>query len=191
MGVESIVERILSDAEAECKAIVTDGEQKAAEILSAADCRAEKSRRETESEVAEKRKQILERKAATARLDASKIVLDGKRKVVDAIYACARKKLLDLPKDRSVALMEKLLTEYAETGDEIVFASGYAFEKEVLALPVVQERSLTVSKERANIDGGILLIGKISDKNLSFEALLASDRDAYQSAYSTELFQRD
>jgi hypothetical protein len=87
-------------------------------------------------------------------------------------------------------LSERLLKEYAEEGDELYFAENFAFATEVKLLPVVQEKKLTFSSERLAIDGGVKLIGKRADKDLSFGALLASDRETYQAELALEIFQK-
>lgn len=191
MGREAIVERILSDANAEAAAIVREAEERAASVVAAAAARAEQGRRESEAEAKKKAADILERRASAARLDSAKLLLAEKRRVLDGIYAAALERLKALDKEDCLALAERLLTEYAEEGDEIVFAAGYPHVAAVALLPVVAERDLSVSPVSADIDGGFLLRGKTSDKDLSYGALLAADREAHQSALAAELFREE
>ena len=88
----------------------------------------------------------------------------------------------------AVFLANRLLSAYAEDGDEIVFAENYRFVQEVSALPVVREKGLKVSPKSAKIDGGFMLCGKNSDKNLSYGALLAADREEFQADIAVSLF---
>ncbi len=188
MSKEAIVERILSDAEAEAGAILKEAEEKAAAVVAAASARAEQGRRDSEAEVKERTKSIFERKAATARLDSAKILLGEKRRVIDSIYAEALEKLVGLSEEECLALTGRLLSEYAEAGDEVFFAANYPYPEEAARLPVVEEKKLKIAAERAEIDGGFLLKGIQSDKNLSFGALLAADREAHQAELAAELF---
>lgn len=188
MGTQQIVERILSDAEAEARAIVEEAESKAAKLLAESVSRAEKGRRETEADVEAKRESILEKKAAVARLDGAKLLLAEKRKVIDAIYAEALRRLLTLEKEDALKLSERLLEAYAENGDEIWFAENFRFAAEVELLPVVKERSLRISPQSLPLDGGMRLKGRTSDKDLSYGALLAADRDEYQAEIARKLF---
>ena len=188
MGTQQIVERILSDAEAEARAIVEEAESKAAKLLAGSASRAEKGRRETEADVEAKRESILEKKAAVARLDGAKLLLAEKRKVIDAIYAEALRRLLTLEKEDALKLSERLLEAYAENGDEIWFAENFRFAAEVELLPVVKERSLRISPQSLPLDGGMRLKGRTSDKDLSYGALLAADRDEYQAEIARKLF---
>lgn len=188
MGKEEIVSRILSDAEAEAAEILRLSRERAEGIISAAEERAAKERIETETEANERAKCILEGKAASARLDSAKIVLAEKRRVMDEIYARALNKLLDMFEYDALKLLTKLLSEYAEEGDEIVFAENFAFAESAAALPIIDELKLTISAERVNISGGCILRGKRCDKDLSYSALLNADREEYQAKIAAKLF---
>ncbi|MGN0806546.1 MAG: V-type ATP synthase subunit E [Candidatus Coproplasma sp.] len=188
MGKEDIVERIISDAEEEARKIVAAAEEKAAQTISKAEEEAERARIGTEAEVAEKVKGILDGKAATARLDCAKIMLGAKREVIDEAYARALELLIGLGKDDSLSLAEGLINSYAEEGDRIMFAENYRYAEEVIKLKVVKDKKLEVSPVRADIDGGFILVGKDSDKNLSYGALLLSDREEKQAEIAAQIF---
>ena len=188
MSTQSIVERILSDAEKEAEAIVNAAEKNAAAILAEASSRAEIARRAVEAESKVRAESILEKKSADARLECAKILLKEKRKVLDAVYALALQRLLALDKETCIRLYETLLTEYAETGDTVCFADSFKYEKEVSILPIVEQKGLNISAERLAIAGGMRLIGKVSDKDLSFEALLATDKENFQAELAKSLF---
>lgn len=188
MSKEEIVERIIFDAEEEASAIVKAAEEKAAQTIADAESKAEEGRKTTEAEVANKVKSILDGKAATARLDCAKIMLGAKREVIDGIYARALQALIELDKENALALAEKLLQLYAEEGDCIAFAENYPYAAEVAAFSVVKEKGLRVSSDRVDIDGGFILVGRQSDKNLSYGALLAADREENQAEIASQIF---
>ena len=190
MSKEAIVERILSDAEREAEAVVKSAEEKAAATVDAASRQAEKGRRESEADVKARAESIAERKAAGARLDGAKILLAEKRRVIDGIYARALERLIALGKEECLALADRLLKEYAEAGDEILFAENYRYVEDVAQLPVSEEKKLKISKKKAMIDGGFVLKGKTSDKDLSYGALLAADREEYQAELAAEIFRK-
>ena len=188
MGTQNVVERILSDARNEARSIMEEAENKAAKTLADASLRAEKLRGQAERDVATKRESILEKRAADARLDSAKHLLKEKRKVMDAIYDEALSRLLELSKEESLRLVASLLEAYAEEGDEIYFAKNFRYENEVEILPIVLEKKLCISSEKLLIDGGFVLKGKICDKDLSFKALLAADKDEYQAELARKIF---
>ena len=188
MSMQKVVERILSDAQAEAQAIEAQAESKAAKILADSAARAEKIRRDTENEVKEKTESILEKRAADARLESAKILLGEKRKVVDAVYKLALGELIALEKEDCLQLAATLLTAYAEEGDEVFFAENFKYVSDVARLPVVEKKKLKISAQRAEIDGGMRLVGETSDKDLSYGALLAADKDEYQAELAKALF---
>ena len=188
MSKENIVNRIVEDAQKEAETIVAAAEKRASEILFVAEEKAQKERRETEKEVAEKIKEIEERKQATARLDGAKILLAAKRSVIDGVYAQALERLVSLGKEDTLSLSAALLSGYADEGDTVLLAENYPFAKELSILPVVKSKKLQISDTRVRIDGGFLLIGKQTDKNLSYGAILAMDREENQSKIAEKLF---
>ena len=188
MGKEDIIGKILSDAEAEAEEIVRAAKARAGEISAAAEQRAAEERAEAEREVQERTERILSGKAAAARLDSQKIVLAERRRVLDEIYHRALGKLLNLGERDSLVLLERLLEENAEAGDEVVFAENFVYAAGAKDLPVVKKLGLTLSKKRANISGGCLLFGKKCDKDLSYASLLQADADAHQAEIAAKLF---
>lgn len=188
MAKEEIVERILSDAQAEARATVAEAEERAAAVVAAAEARAEALKAETKQEIAARSKAIAEGKAAAARLDSAKILLGEKRRVIDTVYARALEKLLALGEKECLSLTAALLERYAEDGDEVVFAENYAFYDKAAHLPVFKAKNLKLSLSRANISGGFLLRGSVSDKDLSYSALLGADREERQAELAAELF---
>ena len=188
MSEQAIVEKIIADAEKEAQAIIAAAEKRAEATVAAANARAEKRLQGEKAAADKKAESILEGKAATARLDCAKIMLGEKRAVIDEVYARALKSIQQMGKAEAVHLFERLLCEYAEEGDEIVFAANFGYAQDVSKLNIVKEKKLKVSSKKADIDGGCLLIGKNSDKNLSYSALLSADREENQADIAARIF---
>lgn len=183
-----MLDRILSDAQAEAKAIIEDAESKATKLLSDADLRVEELERTTKKDGEERRKTILEKRAAAARLDGAKFLLGEKRKVIDTIYDEVLSRMLELGAEDCVAIFRRLLSVYAENGDEVQFAENFPYAEQVALLPIVKEKNLKISDQRIPLDGGMRLIGVKSDKDLSFGAILNADRERYQAELAQKLF---
>ncbi len=188
MSTQNVVERILSDAEREAQAILEESQAKAAKIVAEAASRAEQNLKTAEEEAAEKSRELKDRRQAAARLESSKILLAEKRRVIDEIYASALNRLVCLNKAEAVELTRILLEKYAEEGDTVQFAKTFAYTDEVRLLPVVEKKKLFVSEERIPILGGLRLSGKLSDRDLSFDAILKEDRERRQSELARKLF---
>lgn len=188
MGKQDIVDRILSDATAEAEDVLAAARESAAKILAETENRAAEEMQSLQTAVAAKAKGISDGLAATARLDGAKILLAEKRKVIDGIYARAARQLAAMSSKDCLAFADKLLREFAEEGDEIVFAEGYPCAEEVTKLQIFREKKLTVGFGKAAIDGGFLLRGIKSDKDLSYGALLAADRAEHEAEIAAEIF---
>lgn len=188
MSIQKIVDKILSDANEEAIAIVGSAQDKSAKMLADSSLRAEKTREAVEKDTLEKVESIFEKRAADARLECAKIRLIEKRTVIDAVYALALQKLIALNKEDTLCMCKNLLEKYAETGDTVYFAENFKYGAEVERLPVCKEKGLRFAKERLAIDGGMKLVGEIADKDLSFGAMLATDKDAYQATLAKALF---
>lgn len=188
MGKQDIVDRIISDASVEAEAIIAAARESAEKIISEARSRAESEMEETRVQVAAKVKSIADGKAASARLDGAKILLGEKRRVIDSVYERAAKKLGSMDAKSYLALTRELLERFAEEGDEIVFAGGFPCTAEVSKLKVVSDRKLKITFGAADIDGGFVLRGAKSDKDLSFGALLAADRAEHEAEIAAEIF---
>lgn len=191
MGRQEIVGRILSDAEAEAQAIIDEAESKARETVEAAQRRALRDRQGSQAEAKAKADSVKEGRAAAARLDTAKIRLAERRRVIDVIYTRALGKLLSLDEKDSLMLAESLITSYAESGDCIVFAENYAFAEAVAKSQAVKKLNLKISDGRIKLDGGFILKGEKSDKDVSYGALLAQDREERQSEIAAEVFKAD
>lgn len=188
MNEQAIVDRIISDAEKEAEAIIAEAERRAEETVAEANEKRARNLAGTKAEVKIKRDGIFDGKEAAARLDGAKILLAEKRGVIDEVYARALKKLTELGERDALFLCAKLLEENAEEGDEVVFAENFAYAEKASALPVIKEKKLKISKKRADLDGGFILRGNVSDKDISYGALLAADREEMQAEIAIKIF---
>lgn len=188
MNEQAIVERIIFDANEEAKGIIAEAERKAEATIAEANLKAERNKKGCEAEVKAKATSISDGKMAAARLDGAKILLAEKRGVVDKLYEKALTALKELDEKDALFLCNRLIKEFGEEGDEVVFAEDFKFAQQVSSLPIIKELKLKVSNKRADIEGGFNLIGKTSDKNLSYSALLALDREERQAELAAKIF---
>lgn len=189
MSTQNIIDKIIADANTEAETIIKTAEDKAKGVIENANTEAERIRKETEQSVLAQTQSILEKKEASARLESAKILLAEKRKVLQCIYKMALDELVALDKESTVQLASSLLEKYAEEGDVLYFAQNYKYVDEVCRLPIVKTRKITVSNERISLDGGMRLIGKTADKDLSYGSILEADKQRYQADIAKKLFQ--
>jgi V/A-type H+-transporting ATPase subunit E len=188
MSKQEIIDRILADAQAQSEAIVAQASQKAAGILAAAEAYSKKETEVAQRECNEYARDVMDKKAAAARLEAGKVVLAEKRKVLDYIYSVALLKLKEHSNQEPLAFYGGLLERYAEQGDVVFFPEGFSQVDAVAALPVFATKELQVSSERAKIDGGVLLVGAKADKDVSLKALIEQDKERHLSEIAASIF---
>ncbi len=190
MSKEAIVEKIICDAQHKAESFIDDAKQKADDILAttAEQCKAYlfSSKVETDRMCDD----IESRSNTVAELDAKKLILGAKIKIIDAIFARALERVRELDEERYKALLIGMLN-IAEDGDVITLS---AREKELLTKDDVDNFAkkkgikLTLSDKSGDFDGGMILSGKGVDKNLTFDTEIAIIRDEMETSIAKEVF---
>jgi len=195
MNAENVVEKILADAKAEAEKIKQQAKEKES---------AEQAKVDQERSLYKKQTDILARKTAederlhilaTARMQIAKELLTEKRKILDEVFARARKLLLNLPDDQYRQLIISLMLKAVETGDEevIIDKDEKRIDQQFINRVNQQLRSggkgnLSLSDKRQDLGGGFILKrGKIKN-NVSFEVMLAQARRKLEIELAKELF---
>ena len=119
---------------------------------------------------------ILTRRAASARIDASKILLSAKQKAVDTAYQQAKQSIISMSDAEYKAFISGLIAKYAEDGDKVVFAECDKKRMSGDFLKAVSTK-LTVSNKTHSGQGGVILESEKCDKNLTIEALMKAVRE--------------
>lgn len=186
---EAIIGTIMSEAEEKAAKITQKGNEDADKLISDAKAFAEDLNNKLKSEHAFNEAEALRRRKTVAALDAKKLVLKAKQEVLSEVFSRAYDKLCALKKSDYLALVEKLLVLSAEDGDEVVLSDdGVIADGDIKSLDVYKEKNLTVSSEKGDFKGGVKLIGKICDKDLSFRQVLDEKKDSLSAKMAEELF---
>ena len=195
MEAEQVVEKILSDARAEAEKIKNQAQEKEAAEQAKLDEQLAEYKKQTEilAQNAAKTKEL--HLLSAARMEIAKEFLAEKRRILDEVFAQARKLLLNLPDDQYRQLMTNLMLKAVETGDEevIVDENESRIDQELINQVNEQLRSngkgnLRLSDQRQGLGGGFILRrGKIKN-NVSFEVLLAQARRELEIELAKELF---
>ncbi|MBR4800467.1 MAG: hypothetical protein IK048_02175 [Clostridia bacterium] len=190
MSKEAIIEKIVSDGRKKADAILGEAREKADEILAetASECKAyyDQSVYDTGKLVDD----ILSRGKTVAELDAKKLQLGARAKILDEVYSNALEKLRALDKKKYKNLLLKML-DNAEDGDVVIISER---EKSILTASDVKEFSekkkikLSLAKEFGDFDGGLMLRGNGIDKNFTFDVEIAMLREETEMNIAKELF---
>lgn len=180
-GLEKITADILSEAEAEAKAIFCAAQKKASEICAAAEQeRAElskKARREAERECARLGERILKKADALAR----KEVLSAKNEIIEKSLSEIKQSIADMETGEYFGLMRGLIIKNAEEGEGVMLLS----KRDSLRVPkdflkTINENikgKITLSDSAGDFSAGFIIrYGKI-DINCTIDRLFEDKRE--------------
>jgi V/A-type H+-transporting ATPase subunit E len=187
MEAQQVVEKILTDANAEAEKMSKEAGEKEAGEQAKFDEQLNDYKRQTDTlakKAAQDRKLHL---LAAARMDIAKEFLAEKRKILDEVFEQARAQLQKLPDDDYRKLCSKLMHAAVETGDEEVIIDRN--EKRIDQNFIKYKGNLRLAAQKQDLGGGFVLKrGKIKN-NVSLEVLLAQARKELEIKLAKELFQ--
>ncbi len=188
MNEQGISKKIIEDATLHAEAIINNAIKEADEQRIATARQADLSVSEIEKQAKRDGELLIERRKTLARLDAKKIALDCKQELLARAFEIAKQKLNSLSNSDYLKFMEKLIASYAEKGDTVcICGSAPVSVEDVSALGSVKELGLEVVKS-ASFGGGIKLLGKKTDKDLSFNAIFAQFASTNAQSISAIIF---
>lgn len=191
-GKESIIARILEDADARAEVIEKTAKDAREESIKEATAWAEEYKR-TQTEILDfDSANLIARRKTLADLDVKKVILSAKRRVIDKTTEKVLDNLLNLDKEKYLSLTATLIEKYAEEGDVIKLpVNSPVTEEDVSSLAVCKKRGLKVMKDRGDFVGGVKLIGEICDKDLSFKSYVGFSIENYLSETCEKLFKTE
>lgn len=187
---QAIIDKIINDANQKASVIVEEARVKASAIVETANAEASKLFEKNEGKSEILTGEILMRRALVAKLDDKKNLLAKKLDVVDEAFAKAIEEFVG-DKDY-LKIVEKMIENNCEDGDEVAIASS---DKSKITAAFIEKiakkcsKKITLKKGFAPIYGGVILVGKKCDKNLSLDLELASLREKIQAECVEILFE--
>jgi V/A-type H+-transporting ATPase subunit E len=195
MDAEQVVEKILSEANAEAEKITSQAKAGAAKQESELESELAGYRQETQELAAKAAADKKSRMLATARMDIRKEILAAKVGLVNEVFAKAGEKIKAMGDDEYRSLVGGLMQKAVETGDEeVVIGAGEKRIDEKFIKNVNRELgpgfkgNLRLADETAEIAGGFILRrGKIQI-NVSTDVLLERAKEELEIELTKELF---
>jgi V/A-type H+-transporting ATPase subunit E len=186
-GTNKLAERIVNDAQEEARATLNEAMDAARDVRCESDKAVCVRREELSGTRARTRKNLIDGYATRALLDAKKDALRKKRAVIDTAFSRAYDATLSLSVEARKSICAGMIASQAEGGETVLPAKSdrAALAEVIAALP---EKKLTLSKDDAKIDGGFILLGDGYEKDCSYRSLLATIRDAEETAVYQLLF---
>lgn len=188
-GKDAIIRKIKEDAIIKANSTLEEGAERAKTAIDNAVRDADVYKRDNMAESYVERDEIIKRKTTVASLEVKKLVLQAKKQIVDKAFDEAAK-LIKSDEKAYKNLIERMLS-FVEDGDEIVLSE---FDEKLVSDEFVEKavkklgKKATISEKRGSFKGGIKLVGKNTDKNLTLEAELAEFRREEESVVAQILF---
>ncbi len=188
-GKEAIIKRITLDAENKAKGIIDNAEKESNERIKDATDWAEEYISSHKKLLDKDCADVVSRRQTVAELDTRKLLLKAKQEVISGVLDNAYNSLCTLEKSKYAKLVEKLISEYADNGDELILSSdGILSETDVKKMGCFNDKKLTVCSKKGDFVGGVKLVGKVCDKDLSFSSLIYSKKDEFVSKVAQIIF---
>ena len=190
-GQQKIIDKILSDATHDAGEMLSEAVKKAEALVAAKQAEADAEYDLSVEEARKAGEEVVRRRLTVADLEVKKLLLSAKKQAVDEAFEESLKKLLALPKEEYAALVESMIASAADDGDVVVISEN---DKNVLTKAFFDKisakigKKLTLSDTFGNFRGGVMLLGKGVDKNLTFESELALLRDEVEPEVAKIMF---
>ncbi|MDY3255630.1 MAG: V-type ATP synthase subunit E family protein [Eubacteriales bacterium] len=190
-GQQKIIDKILSDAKHDAGEMLSEALKKAEALVAAKQSEADAEYDLSVEEARKAGEEVVRRRLTVADLEVKKLLLSAKKQAVDEAFEESLKKLLALPKEEYTALVGSMIASAADDGDVVVISEN---DKNVLTKAFFDKisakigKKLTLSDTFGNFKGGVMLLGKGVDKNLTFESELALLRDEVEPEVAKIMF---
>lgn len=190
-GQQKIIDKILSDAKHDAGEMLSEALKKAEALVAAKQSEADAEYDLSVEEARKAGEEVVRRRLTVADLEVKKLLLSAKKQAVDEAFEESLKKLLALPKEEYAALVGSMIASAADDGDVVVISEN---DKNVLTKAFFDKisakigKKLTLSDTFGNFRGGVMLLGKGVDKNLTFESELTLLRDEVEPEVAKIMF---
>ena len=187
---DMILNSIKSDCDKTIEAIRTDSDKICEEIIAKGREEAAKVKAELDSKTRQKASQIKAANKSRGELEQRNALLRQRRLEIDITYDAIYKYLLNLDGEDYFNIIYKLLKKLG--GNQGVI---YLNQNDLNRLPADFSQKLEslgikaqLGENAVDIDGGFILKNGDIEENMSFSALLSSNRDSIEDLINRELF---
>ena len=188
---DAIIQKIIQDARDYADKVLSDAQTKASGIWAEAESGSENALINGEKQCAEERAAYLARRQTLARLESKKTLLSAKRAVLDEVFARAQELLTGMSEEEYLAYISARLETYAAEGDRVILSENAPVTAEKVAgLPAAKNKKLKAYKN-GKFSGGIILEGKNTDYDFSFEGVLRDYAEKYSGEISRSIFKEN
>jgi V/A-type H+-transporting ATPase subunit E len=191
MSLADIKAKISAEAQAQIKSIEAENDARVADVVRQTDSEIKTMRETYKNRFAKEEPEILKRREIVANLDAAKVELGVRRRLIGEAFDGALRLLAELPRDKYLSFVHTLLEKAIETGDETFFIGKDERHIDGAWLDSYNaghSTRLSLSGERLPISGGFVLRNGKIDVNCSWDMLIGDVRPEIESDVVKRLF---
>ena len=191
-GIERIISKIEQEAKQESDAVISEAENKAREILTAAEKKYLEDRENARLENEKEAEAIRSRSVTAAGMEVRKRVLALKQSLISEIFDEALRELCTMNAAKKTELLTALLVKAAPDGKgEVCFSGADAAQCGAEVVRLANDKlggELTLSGKTCAIPGGFVLKNGDVEINCSFDALVRLQQEKSTGAVAKLLF---
>ncbi|MBQ7262515.1 MAG: V-type ATP synthase subunit E [Synergistaceae bacterium] len=191
MSLADIKAKISADSQAQVRAIEAENDAKIRKIAQDVDAETKAVQGSYAERLKKEEPEVQRRREIVAELDAKRIDLGTRRRLVDEAFAASLQQLCSLPPDLYAGFASKLMEKAVVTGHETVMVGQGEKSLDQRWLDgynASHQTSLSLSAERLPIAGGFVLRDDRIDTNCSWEMLIEDVRADIEPEVVKKLF---
>ena len=191
MALADIKAKIKADSQAQIKALEAENDAKVREISRKVNAEIKAVQDSYAARLAKEEPEVLKRREIVAELDAKRVDLGVRQRLMSEAFAASLKQMVEMNPDKYVKFADKLMAQAVTTGHEVVYVGKnerHLDQRWLDGYNASHQTSLTLSPERLPIAGGFILRNDKIDTNCSWEMLIADARADIESEVVKRLF---
>lgn len=191
MALADIKAKIKADSQAQIKAIEAENDEKVREISRKVNAEIKTVQDSYAARLAKEEPEVLRRREIVAELDAKRVDLGTRQRLVTEAFDASLKQMVEMAPDKYVKFADKLMAQAVVTGKEVVFVGKnekHLDQRWLDGYNASHNTSLTLSQEKLPISGGFILRNDRIDTNCSWEMLIADARADIETEVVKRLF---
>jgi V/A-type H+-transporting ATPase subunit E len=191
MSLADIKAKINAEAQAQVKAIEEENDAKISDVTRRADAEVKDIQASYRDRFAKEEPEIVKRREIVAELDADKVDLGMKQRLIGEAFESASKLLSEMPRDKYLSFVWNLMEKAVVTGDEVLLVGRDERHIDGAWLDeynASHRTRVSFSPDRLPISGGFVLRNGKIDINCSWEMLIEDIRPDIESEVAKRLF---
>lgn len=191
MSLADIKAKINADAQNQIQTIESENERQVSALLKEADKEAKAAQASYRERFTREEPDISRRREIVSQLDAHKVDLGAKQRLIGESFDAALRLLTDLPKDKYLSFVQTLMEKASQTGEEAILIGKnerHIDQSWVDSYNGSHNARLALSSARLPISGGFVLRNGNIDINCSWDMLIGDIRPELESEVVKQLF---